>query len=66
MKPATWLSLAAAPTFTVMAAVTAILDAKAGGALCGPRPGSPLSAMVVMYLLMAGVHMAPWLRRLER
>jgi hypothetical protein len=65
MRPAAWLALAAAPTFAVMAAVTAVLDAKAGVALCGPAP-APVSGMAVMYLLMAGFHLGPWLRRAAR
>lgn len=64
MKPAVWLSLAAAPTFAVMAAVTAALDAKAGVAMCGPAP-APISGMGVMYLL-SGFHLGPWLRRWVR
>jgi hypothetical protein len=56
-----WLSLAAAPTFAAMALATALQDAGAGVALCA-GPGSPLGGMTVMYLLMSGVHLAPWLR----
>lgn len=58
MRPAAWLRLAAAPTFAVMAAVTAALDAKAGVALCSPAP-TPISGMVVMYLLMSVFHLGP-------
>lgn len=65
MRPAAWLSLAAAPTFAVMAAVTAVLDAKAGVALCGPAP-APVSGMVVMYVLMSAFHLSPWLKRGSR
>ena len=58
---ADWLSLAAAPTFAVMAVMTAT-----GGQpqwLCAAaHPGSPLSGMVPMYLLMSAFHTAPWLR----
>ena len=63
MSPARWLALAAAPTFAAMAAVTGVQEAQAGTMLCGPVPaGSPLSGMVVMYLLMSGFHLGPWLR----
>ena len=58
---ADWLSLAAAPTFAVMALVTAT-----GGQpqwLCAAAHfGSPLGEMVPMYLLMSAFHTAPWLR----
>ena len=52
-----WLSLAAAPTFAIMALLTL-----AGGApdmLCS---ASPLTGMVPMYLLMSAFHSAPWLK----
>ena len=58
---ADWLSLAAAPTFAVMALLTL-----AGGApdmLCS---ASPLTGMVPMYLLMSAFHAAPWLKLLSR
>jgi hypothetical protein len=58
---ADWLSLAAAPSFAVMALMTAT-----GGQtqwLCAvAHLGSPLSGMVPMYLLMSAFHTAPWLR----
>ena len=58
---ADWLSLAAAPTFAVMAFMTAT-----GGQpqwLCATAHlGSPLSEMVPMYLMMSAFHTAPWLR----
>ncbi|WP_430424514.1 hypothetical protein [Phenylobacterium sp.] len=65
MRPAAWLSLAAAPTFTVMAAVTAALDARAAVTVCGPAP-APVSGMVVMYVLMSAFHLGPWLQRASR
>jgi len=55
------LGLAAAPTFAIMALITAT-----GGEpqlLCSAAHiGSPLSGMVPMYLLMSAFHSAPWLR----
>ncbi|SDP35432.1 hypothetical protein [Afipia sp. GAS231] len=57
-----WLSLAAAPTFAVMALLSAI---PGGGALeefCSSAGASPLGGMIPMYLLMSAFHSAPWLR----
>jgi hypothetical protein len=57
-----WLSLAAAPTFAIMALLTGV----GGGPpdmLCSAAPDvSPLSGMVLMYLLMSAFHSAPWLK----
>ncbi|MBU1378634.1 MAG: hypothetical protein KKE02_02540 [Alphaproteobacteria bacterium] len=54
-----WLGLAAAPTFVVMAIMTAFSPQTQ---LCGPAASSPLSGMAAMYLLMSVFHAAPWLR----
>lgn len=56
---ADFLYLAAAPTFALMALLTAVLGGGAPDALCG---ASPLSGMVPMYLLMSAFHLAPWLK----
>ncbi|TCU12940.1 hypothetical protein [Rhizobium sullae] len=56
-----WLSLAAAPTFAVMALLTGV----SGGAdmICSAAAdASPLTGMVPMYLLMSAFHLAPWLK----
>jgi hypothetical protein len=59
---ADWLSLAAAPTFAVMALLTGVLGGPTG-VLCSMMHGtSPLSGMVPMYLLMSAFHMTPWLK----
>jgi hypothetical protein len=62
---ADWLSLAAAPTFAVMAIVTGIPDGGAHQAACSAHL-SPLTGMVTMYVLMSGFHCRPWLKLLSR
>ena len=57
---AEWLGLAAAPTFVMMALLTAALGGGAGS-ICSAH-GSLVSGMVPMYLLMSAFHVAPWLR----
>lgn len=60
---ATWLSLAAAPTFAIMALVTGVQEARQDAVLCSVLPaGSPVGAMAAMYLLMSAFHLPPWLR----
>ena len=58
--PADWLYLAAAPTFAIMALLTAMLGG--GSPLCSIASASPLTGMVPMYLLMSAFHLPPWLR----
>jgi hypothetical protein len=57
-----WLSLAAAPTFAVMAVVTALVSGGPMGMLCSVAPGLPVDGMVLMYGLMSAFHLPPWLR----
>jgi hypothetical protein len=59
---ADWLSLAAAPTFAVMALLTGVFGGGAPDMLCSAAHGWPLGGMVPMYLLMSAFHLAPWLR----
>ena len=60
---ADWLSLAAAPTFAIMALLTSVLGSGQPDMLCSAAHGaSSLSGMVPMYLLMSAFHAAPWLR----
>jgi len=57
-----WLSLAASPTFAMMALLTAVYDGGAIASLCGPAPGaSALTGMLPMYVLMSVFHAPPWL-----
>ncbi len=59
---ADWLSLAAAPTFALMALLTAVFGGKPD-VLCAALQGaSPLSGMIPMYLLMSAFHLRPWLK----
>jgi hypothetical protein len=57
------LSLAAAPTFAVMALLTGVSGGGMPDILCSAAQGaSPLSGMALMYLLMSAFHLAPWLK----
>jgi hypothetical protein len=58
---AAWLSLAATPTFAVMALLAAVHDGSMPDMMCAAS-GSPLSGMVTMYALMSAFHLGPWLR----
>jgi hypothetical protein len=60
---ARYLSLAAAPTFAVMALLEAAFSISLSDALCmaAPRP-LPLNGMVVMYTLMSVFHAGAWLK----
>jgi hypothetical protein len=59
------LSLAAAPTFAIMAVLTQIWDGSMPDMLCSAVPTtSPLTGMVPMYVLMSAFHSAPWLKLL--
>ena len=62
---ADWLCLAAAPTFAVMALLTAAYGNHDMTCMSGPG-ASMLGGMVPMYLLMAAFHLAPWLRLVGR
>ena len=64
---ADWLSLAATPTFAIMALLTGVLGGGTPDFLCATtRDTSPLGGMVVMYLLMSAFHTVPWLRLISR
>lgn len=64
---ADWLSLAAAPTFAIMALLTEAFGGGAMDMLCSAaHGGSLLSGMVPMYLLMSAFHSGPWLKLIFR
>jgi hypothetical protein len=57
------LSLAATPTFAVMALLSAVHGDGMPDMMCSATSGgSLLTGMVPMYLLMSAFHLAPWLR----
>jgi hypothetical protein len=57
------LTLAAAPTFAMMALLTGVLGGGPPDMLCSAaQEASPLGGMVPMYLLMSAFHSAPWLK----
>jgi hypothetical protein len=57
-----WLRLAAAPTFAIMALLTGVGGGPPDVLCAAARAASPLSGMVLMYLLMSAFHSAPWLK----
>ena len=62
---AKWLRLAAAPALAVMALLTRLLDSGAPVALCSAGDFG-FSGMAPMYLLMAAIHLGPWLKLISR
>ena len=56
------LVFAAAPTFAVMAWLSA--TSPAAGVLCSAAPDASIDDMTLMYLLMSAVHAAPWMKRI--
>jgi hypothetical protein len=60
------LSLAATPTFAIMALLTSAFGGGPADAICAAAHGSPLGGMAPMYLLMSAFHLAPWLKLLAK
>ena len=66
MAVAKGLRFAAAPTFMIMALLTAMLDRGLSDPFCSAA-GNPLpGGMAAMYLLMSAFHLTPWLKLLSR
>jgi len=64
LSAADWLSLAAAPSFALMAVLTAV---QGQDLICvGGGHGFLFGGMVPMYGLMSIFHAAPWLRLIGR
>ena len=62
-----WLSLAATPTFAVMALLAAVHGGGMPDMMCSAAGGgSTVSGMATMYLLMSAFHLGPWLRLFSR
>jgi hypothetical protein len=61
-RAASGLSLAAAPTFALMALLTGVHGGMPDMLCSAAREASPLGGMVPMYLLMSVFHAAPWLK----
>lgn len=60
LRSANRLYLAAAPTFAMMALLTAVLGD--GSAMCSIASAPLLGGMVPMYLLMSAFHLPAWLK----
>ena len=61
------LRLAAAPTYAFMAVFTGIFGGSPKDMVCmAMQHTSPLSGMVLMYILMSAFHAVPWLTRIAR
>jgi hypothetical protein len=57
-----WLPLAAAPTFAMMALITEIQGGMPDMLCSTGHDASPLTGMVPMYVLMSAFHGTPWLK----
>ena len=63
VRMAKGLHFAAAPTFAVMAVLTAVFGGDVAASICGGMgSASALNGMAAMYGLMSAFHLAPWLK----
>jgi hypothetical protein len=60
------LSLAAAPTFALMALLTGVAGGPQDIVCAAAQDASPLSGMLPMYVLMSAFHLGPWLKLMAR
>src|SRR5260370_11745923 len=61
---ADWLSLAAAPTFAIMALLTAVVACAPGESLCVAAHDLPPSGLGPIFVLLLGLPFSPWLELL--
>ena len=62
-----WLGLAAAPSFALMAVLTAFGVGGQAEVICSTmQHDAPLGGMATMYLLMSLFHLPPWIRLVRR
>jgi hypothetical protein len=66
LSAADWISLAAAPTFALMALFALVLGGGRPDVLCSAEGASLLSGMVPMYLLMSAFHSVPWVKLISK
>jgi hypothetical protein len=59
------LHFAAAPTFALMAVLTALHESPIDN-ICSAASAGSLNGMVIMYVLMSVFHVAPWLKLIFR
>jgi hypothetical protein len=59
-RAADWVCLAATPTFAIMALLIALSGGEPEILCAAMQHASPLSGMILMYLLMGAFHSAPW------
>lgn len=63
---ASWLGLAAAPTFAIMALWTGFFSGQPDMLSMGMQDASPLNEMALVYALMSAFHAGPWLGSISR
>lgn len=62
-----WLSLAATPTFAIMALISSVTAIGQPDVICSATHDMlPLTGMISMYVLMSVFHLTPWLKLASR